>query len=128
VRLLRYHAGTYAGRVVNPVPAELQLEGCVSFGVGQALFEELTFDQGQLQNGTLADYLVCSIRDMPGALSLNVMERPDPPEIHGLGEAALPPVMPAIANAVFDATGVRITDLPITPEKVLRGLAELRRG
>ena len=62
---------------------------------------------------------------MPDALSLNVLERPDPPEIHGLGEAALPPVMPAIANAVFDATGVRITDLPITPEKVLRGLAEL---
>ena len=124
VTVLQYHAGTYAGRVINPVPAELQVEGSVAFGMGQALSEELVYESGQLRNGSMADYLICGIRDMPEDLSISILEQSDPPEIHGLGEAALPPVMPAIANAVFAATGVRITDLPITPEKVLRGLRE----
>jgi CO/xanthine dehydrogenase Mo-binding subunit len=122
VDLLRYHAGVYAGRIVNPVQAELQTEGNVAFGLGQALFEEMVFDGGQLQNGNLGDYMIASIEDMPAELSLHVLEHLEADEIHGIGETSLPPAMPAIGNAVFRATGVRITDLPITPEKVLRGL------
>jgi CO/xanthine dehydrogenase Mo-binding subunit len=122
VDVLKYAARVYAGRVVNPVQVELQTEGCVAFGVGQAFFEELVFDGGQLQNGSLAEYLVPSLRDMPAELSVAALEDPERREIHGLGETSLPPVMPAIGNAVARATGVRIQDLPITPEKLLRAL------
>ena len=126
VELLKYQAGVYAGRIINPVQAELQTEGNVAFGVGQALFEEMLYDHGQLQNGNLGDYMIASIKDMPDRLGVTILEHPQPTEIHGIGETSLPPVMPAIGNAVYRATGVRITDLPITPEKVLRGLRALR--
>ena len=120
--VLHYAGAVYAGRVVNPVQAELQTEGNVAFGVGQALFEEMVFDGGQLQNGNLGDYMIASAEDMPATLDVRLLEDPTTNEIHGIGETSLPPVMPAIGNAIFRATGVRITDLPITPEKILRGL------
>jgi CO/xanthine dehydrogenase Mo-binding subunit len=122
VEILRYHAGVYAGRIMNPVQAELQTEGNVAFGVGQALFEEMVFDAGQLQNGNLGDYMIASLEDMPAEVNADVLEHLEANDVHGIGETSLPPVMPAVGNAVFHATGVRITDLPITPEKVLRGL------
>jgi CO/xanthine dehydrogenase Mo-binding subunit len=122
VELLRYEAAVYAGRAVNPVQCELQSEGNVAFGLGQALFEEMVFDGGQLQNGNLADYMVAYPVDMPRDLGVSVLEAPGKGEIHGIGETGLPPVAPAIGNAIFQATGVRITDLPITPEKILRSL------
>ena len=125
VALLRYHAGVYAGRIINPVQAELQSEGNVAFGVGQALFEEMHFDNGQLQNGNLGDYMIASFEDLPRDLNVSVLEYLPADEIHGIGETGLPPVMPAIGNAIARATGVRIVDLPITPEKILRGLREL---
>jgi CO/xanthine dehydrogenase Mo-binding subunit len=112
----------YAGRIINPVQAELQTEGNVAFGLGGALFEEMTFDAGQLQNGNLGDYMIASIEDLPEDLDTGVLEHLEANDIHGIGETSLPPVAPAIGNAVYRATGVRITDLPITPEKVLRGL------
>jgi CO/xanthine dehydrogenase Mo-binding subunit len=124
VDILRYHGAVYAGRVINPVQAELQTEGSIAFGVGQALFEEMVFDGGQLQNGNLGDYMIPSLGDLPRSLSVSVIEHHEANEIHGLGETSLPPVMPAVGNAVARATGVRIQDLPITAEKVLRGLHE----
>jgi CO/xanthine dehydrogenase Mo-binding subunit len=122
VDVLRYHAGVYAGQIINPVQAELQTEGNVAFGLGQALFEEMVFDNGQLQNGNLGDYMIASIEDLPDDVNTDVLEHLEANEIHGIGETSLPPVMPAVGNAVYRATGVRILDLPITPEKVLRGL------
>jgi CO/xanthine dehydrogenase Mo-binding subunit len=126
VQVLRYHGSAYAGRIINPVQAELQTEGSIAFGVGHALFEEMVYDGGQLQNGNLADYMIASFSDLPD-VSVSVVEDLEANDIYGLGETSLPPVMPAIGNAVFRATGVRIRDLPITPEKVLRGLRELRQ-
>jgi CO/xanthine dehydrogenase Mo-binding subunit len=122
VRLLRYEGAVYSGRTVNPVQAELQTEGNVAFGLGQALFEELLYDEGQLLNATLADYMIASFRDMPPELGVTVLEGGPDAEVHGIGETSLPAVMPAVGNAVFRACGVRITDLPITAEKVLRAL------
>jgi CO/xanthine dehydrogenase Mo-binding subunit len=127
VDLRRYEAAIYAGRAINPVQCELQSEGNVAFGVGQALFEEMVFDGGQLQNGNLADYLVAYPPDMPRELGVTVLENLDLGEVHGIGETGLPPVAPAIGNAIYAATGVRITDLPITPEKILRGLRALEQ-
>ena len=63
---------------------------------------------------------------MPGEIGLNVLETPGAEDPHGLGEPSLPPVMPAVGNAIYRATGVRITDLPVTPEKILRALREQR--
>ncbi len=126
VDVLRYHASVYAGRVINPVQAELQTEGNVAFGISQALFEEMVFDGGQLRNANLGDYMITSVEDMPRELGLGVLEHPEANDIHGIGETSLPPVMAAIGNAVANAIGVRISDLPITPEKVLRSLAERR--
>jgi CO/xanthine dehydrogenase Mo-binding subunit len=126
VEVLRYHAAVYAGRVINPVQAELQTEGSVAFGVGHALFEEMILDGGQLQNGNLGDYMIAGFRDLPD-VGVSVVEHLEANEIHGLGETSVPPVMPAIGNAVYRATGVRIRDLPLTPEKVLRGLRELKK-
>ncbi len=123
IEVLRYHAAIYAGRVFNPVQAELQTEGSVAFGLGQALFEEMVFDHGQLQNGNLGDYMIVSLEDLP-QVDVSILEHPNKTEIHGIGETSLPPVMPAIGNAIFRATGARITDLPITPEKVLRALRD----
>jgi CO/xanthine dehydrogenase Mo-binding subunit len=122
VRLLRYEGAVYSGRTVNPVQADLQTEGNVAFGLGQALFEELLYDEGQLLNATLADYMIASFRDMPPELGVTVLEGGPDAEVHGIGETSLPAVMPAVGNAVFRACGVRITDLPITAEKVLRAL------
>ena len=124
MRLLRYHGASYPGRVVNPVQVELQLEGNVAFGLSQALFEEMIFDHGQLQNATLADYMITSIEDLPRELGIHILEDRERDEIHGVGETSLPPVMAAIGNAVYHATGVRFKDLPLTPEKVLRGIRE----
>jgi CO/xanthine dehydrogenase Mo-binding subunit len=92
--------------------------------VGQALFEEMIFDAGQLQNGSLADYMVAYPADMPAQLGVITLENLVLGEIHGIGETGLPPVAPAIGNAIARATGVRITDLPITPEKILRALRD----
>jgi CO/xanthine dehydrogenase Mo-binding subunit len=128
VDILRYHAGVYAGRIINPAQSQLQTEGNVAFGLGQALFEEMIYDSGQLQNGNLGDYMIASIEDMPDEISLDVLEHLEAHDVHGIGETSLPPVMPAVGNAIYRATGVRITDLPITPEKIKRALDERSRS
>ena len=124
VTIDRLNLQTYAGQVVNPTLAELQSEGNVAFGVGQALLEEIALDAGQVQNATLGDYMIPSLLDMPDHLEVGLVEDPQG-ALHGLGESGAPVVPAAIGNAVFHACGARVRDLPITPEKVLR---ELQRG
>ena len=106
----------------DPVGAELQCEGGLTFGVGNALFEELVFDNGQLVNGTLADYMLPALGDLPADWSFEILEGDESSEAHGLGEPLLPPVAPAIGNAIFDATGVRIRQLPLSAERILRAI------
>jgi CO/xanthine dehydrogenase Mo-binding subunit len=127
VRVVRYAAASFAGRVVNPVLAKLQNDGNVIYGLGSALLEEMVIDGGQVVNSNLSDYMIPSFLDVPPQLDSHLIEMEDG-EFHGIGEMTLPPVAPAIANAVFDAIGVRIRDLPITAEKVLRGLTERTDG
>ena len=101
-----------------------RLEGSSIFGLGQALFEEMVYDdRGQVINQNLGDYNVPSFNDIPQKLCPLVLEHQTSEELHGIGETLLPPVMAAIGNAVYNAVGVRIQDLPITPEKVLQELA-----
>ena len=126
VEVLEVLVATHAGVVVNPTLAELQSEGNVAFGVGQALMEEIVFDEGQIQNASLADYLTPSLRDMPARVGVALHEDPSG-EVHGIGETALPAVIPAITNAIANATGARIRRLPATPERILQSIADARR-
>jgi len=129
IKVLDLHVETYAGRVVNPVLAALQAEGNVTFGIGQALFEEIELDAGQIVNASLADYTIPSLEDMPEQWTVAFGEDPSGDgRIHGLGETGAPAVPAAIGNALHAATGVRVTSLPLTPEKVLLALDELERG
>jgi CO/xanthine dehydrogenase Mo-binding subunit len=123
VTILRYSAASFAGRVVNPRMAQLQNDGNVIFGLGPTLMEEIIYDGGQATNPNLADYAIPSIRDIPDEM-ISVCIESDEGEMHGIGEMTLPPVAPAVANAIEDAVGVRIKDLPITAEKILRALTE----
>ncbi len=123
ITVLRYSAASFAGRVVNPRLAQLQNDGNVIFGLGPTLMEEILFDGGQATNPNLADYAIPSIRDVPAEL-VSISIESSEGEMHGIGEMTLPPVAPAVANAIEDAVGVRIKDLPITAEKVLRALRE----
>lgn len=125
IEIVRCHGASYAGRIVDPIRVRQQNEGSVIFGLGPALFEELVFDEGQIINPNMADYMIPSILDIPQELSSKSLEANDPQaDLHGVGEMAVPAVAPAIANAVFDAIGVRIRDLPMTAERVLRGLVQ----
>ena len=123
IKVLCLSPTVFAGRVVNPRLCELQLEGCAVFGFGQALFEEMSYgDRGQLLNANLGDYNIPSFEDIPWKLNPIALEHDGSKDIHGIGETLLPPVMAAIGNAVYNAVGVRIHDLPVTAEKVLREL------
>jgi CO/xanthine dehydrogenase Mo-binding subunit len=121
VTIVQAHASVYAGQVVNRLTAELQNLGNIVFGVGSALFEELVYDQGQLVNPNLSDYLIPSFLDLPEQMTHDLVERPGA-EIHGLGETALPVIPAAVGNAVARAIGARVTELPLTPERVLRAI------
>ena len=121
VRVLHLTPHVFAGRVVNRRLCELQLEGSAIFGLGQALFEEMAYDdRGQLLNANLGDYNIPSFEDIPKKLNPGALEHTGSEELHGIGETLLPPVMAAIGNAVYNAVGARIRDLPLTPEKILR--------
>jgi CO/xanthine dehydrogenase Mo-binding subunit len=115
------------GRAINPALVEQQLTGSAIMGIGHALFDELVFDQGQVINGTLLDYQLPSILDVPDRLTPIIIEDPHktgPFGAKGVGETGIIPIAPAIANAVRDAVGVRITTLPMSPERVLAAMDE----
>jgi 4-hydroxybenzoyl-CoA reductase alpha subunit len=116
-----------AGTVINPVTFHGQVEGSIVMGLGETLFEDTTFDPaGRLANPNLHDYLIPTIREAPEVRTAAVESY----EPHGpfgakeIGEGSLLPVLGAIANAIYDACGVRVTELPITPEKILQGLKQ----
>jgi CO/xanthine dehydrogenase Mo-binding subunit len=130
IKLLKYASAVDVGRAINPLGCRQQLAGAAITGIGQALFEEIAYDNGQLINPNLVDYVLPSLGDMPAVIDPIAIEIPDrngPFGAKGIGESGLIPVAPAIANAVFDAVGVRIKDLPIKAEKIYLAL-EAARG
>jgi CO/xanthine dehydrogenase Mo-binding subunit len=128
-KLLKYATAVDVGKALNPLGCRQQLTGAAITGIGQAVFEEIAYDNGQLINPNLIDYVLPSIADMPAVIDPIAIEIPDrngPFGAKGIGESALIPVAPAIANAIFDAVGVRIKDLPIKAEKVYLALEDLK--
>ena len=124
VRVLNVHVAQDVGKVLNPLGLTGQIEGGVVMGMGYALTEELVVENGRVLNPSFHDYKLPTACDIPEIHFYPVeTEEPEGPYgAKGVGEAPLIPTAAAIANAVSDAIGIKIDDLPITPEKVLRAL------
>ena len=128
VRVIRYVAAQDSGRIMNPQMALNQVEGAVSQMLGFALSEELVTDgpTGVTLNASYLEHKSPTIMDYPDlqVIFADIVDPVGPMGAKGLGEVPCPGVAPAIANAVYDAIGLRLTELPITPDRVLRGLGE----
>ena len=130
VKILKYVAVHDMGFVVHPQAVEGQIEGATAMSIGQALCEQVVFDDnGRTLNPTFVDYLMPTINMMPRIESVLVHGYPGagPYGTKGAGEIGCVPPMAAIANAIYNATGVRIRKLPLSPENVLRALREARQ-
>lgn len=128
VKVLKVCAAHDVGRVINRLGIEGQVEGGIVQGIGYCLTEEVRVEGGHILNPTFTDYKLCTTTDLP-ELNISFVETNDPAGPYGakgIGESPLIPVAAAIANAVYNATGVRMTELPLTPEKVLMKLKEAR--
>ncbi|MCL5959883.1 MAG: molybdopterin-dependent oxidoreductase [Chloroflexi bacterium] len=126
VKVVNMVAAHDVGTAINPLNIEGQIEGGLTIGLGYALSEEILFDGGKTLNPSLIDYKLPTAADVPPIEPI-IVEDYDPTGpfgAKGVGEPGLVATAPAIANAVYRAVGVRIKDLPITPEKVLRALKE----
>ncbi len=130
VKVLKIAAAHDVGKAINPVLCEQQIEGSVIMGLSNSLLEEFKMDNGRVLNNTLADYKLATMMDIPEIFPILVetTHSEGPFGAKGIGEPAAAPTAPAIANAVFDAVGVRIKDLPLTPEKVLAALKQKKEG
>ncbi|TMA11271.1 MAG: xanthine dehydrogenase family protein molybdopterin-binding subunit [Deltaproteobacteria bacterium] len=129
IKLCKYATAVDVGKALNPLGCRQQLSGAAITGIGQAMFEEIAYDNGQLINPNLVDYVLPSLGDMPSVIDpvcIEIPHRNGPFGAKGIGESALIPVAPAIANAIFDAVGVRIKDLPIKAEKIFLALEEAK--
>lgn len=118
------------GFALNPLSVEGQLEGSVHMGLGQFLGERVIFEEGRISNASFMDYKTVLSTDVPDIHAI-IVESGDPEGPFGAkecGEGALHPVLPAVANAVYDAVGIRLRQLPATPERVLAELRKIRRG
>jgi CO/xanthine dehydrogenase Mo-binding subunit/aerobic-type carbon monoxide dehydrogenase small subunit (CoxS/CutS family) len=119
------------GRCINPQQCEAQDEGAVMQGLGHTLLEEMVYENGQLMNANLVGYRVPRADDLPAELETRFVENGDGPGpfgAKGAGEGSLVPVSPAIGNALARLTGLRMRELPLTPERVWRALRGRRGG
>jgi CO/xanthine dehydrogenase Mo-binding subunit len=125
VTVLRYTAFQDVGRALNPSAVEGQMQGSVVQGLGWALTEGFDYDaEGRLRNASLLDYRMPTALDVP-PIECVIVETPVPGVPYGLrgvGEVPIVPVAACVANAIARATGVRMTRMPMTPERVLRAL------
>ncbi|MFH0902478.1 MAG: xanthine dehydrogenase family protein molybdopterin-binding subunit [Pseudomonadota bacterium] len=125
VRILELVAVHDVGRILNPQTLRGQMYGALAQGLGYALYEEVLTKEGRIVNPGFRDYKIPTIHEMDFPLHLEFVETGDefgPFGAKGIGEPGLVPTAPAIANAIFDAVGVRVRDLPITPQRMLAAL------
>jgi CO/xanthine dehydrogenase Mo-binding subunit len=128
VRVRRTATAADVGRAINPQLVERQDEGATLQGLGNALFEEMVYEDGLLLNDTLLDYRVPSFEDLPNQMTCVIVENEDGPGPYGAkgcGEGALAAVPAAVVNALADA-GVPMSELPLTPERVWRRIQDLK--
>jgi xanthine dehydrogenase molybdenum-binding subunit len=126
VKLLKVVAAHDIGKAINPLGVEAQLEGGIVQGIGFTLFEEYVYNAktGVIETTNFTTYKIPSATDLP-EIEIILVEEPDPTGpfgAKGCGESGQVAVGPAIANALYNAVGVRLTDMPLTPEKILKAL------
>ena len=125
ITILKFVAAHDVGKVINPLGLDGQIEGAIAQGLGMALTEQVRLDEGRMQNTSFLDYKLLMARDMPRDIELHYIETDDPEGPYGakgVSEAGIIPIPAALANAVADAIGVRIHELPLTPERVLEAI------
>lgn len=115
VQVHRVVCAVDCGRVVNPLTVEAQMEGAIAMGLSAVLYGEITFKDGRVEQGNFTDYPILHINEMP-LVEVHILPSLDAPG--GVGEPGLPPLAPAVANAVFSLTGKRIRQLPIRSEEL----------
>lgn len=128
VEILRIVAAHDVGKAINPRGIAGQITGGIAMGIGFALMEEFRLQQGASETVSFESYLIPTIQDIP-EIEFTIVEEQEetgPFGAKGVGEPAMIPTAPAIVNAIYDAIGVRITGLPVTPEKILSGLKQMR--
>ncbi len=128
INVVKYYESGDCGKAINPQAVEGQVEGAISMGLGAALFEEMVVgEDGQLLNPSFHEYCIPTTMDMPD-IDGEIVDSYDHTSAFGckeVGEGPVGPVIPAFFNAIYDAIGVRFTEVPITPEKVLRALGKI---
>ena len=130
IKLDEYVTVADVGKAINPVQTEGQDEGATIQGLGNTLFESLEYDNGQPLNANLVDYRVPRFTDLPESFASVLIENHDGPGPYGakgMGESGIVSIAPAVGNALYSATGVRIRDLPLTPERVWRALKNTQK-
>ncbi|HBF42942.1 MAG TPA: xanthine dehydrogenase family protein molybdopterin-binding subunit, partial [Desulfobacteraceae bacterium] len=126
VQIIKLVAAHDVGKAINPTLLLGQIYGAAYTGVGYGLTEEIKLENGKVMNPNFLDYKMLTAKDVIpiDPVVIETGDEDGPFGAKGVGEPGLVPTAPAIANAVYDAIGVRIRDLPITPEKVLAALKE----
>jgi len=120
------------GKAINPRIVEGQIEGAAAMGIGTALYEQIVQENGNVVNPSFVDYKIVTSLDTPAneyskSMIAAVPDPAGPLGAKGVGEVVLVPPAPAIANAVYNAVGVRVKDMPISREKVLKLLKERQK-
>jgi isoquinoline 1-oxidoreductase beta subunit len=103
------------GRIVNPDTIKAQMESCITFGLSAALYGAITLKNGRVEQVNFDGYPLVRMQAMP-RVEVHIIESSEPPG--GVGEPGVPPIAPAVANALFAACGARVRSLPMTPEKI----------
>jgi len=126
VHVRNYTAAHDVGKAINPQTTEGQIHGGVAQGIGWTLMEQMVVREGKVLNPDLRDYVIPGPLDLPPIQTILVepIDPNGPFGAKGIGEPALNPSPAAVANAIYDAIGIRFTELPITPEKILKRLHE----
>ncbi len=127
VRLKKFISVADVGKAIHPEHCVAQEEGAAMQGIGHTFFEQLIYDNGQLVNPNLVDYRVPTFADVPEEFHTELVENGDGPGpfgVRGMAEGGILSVAPSVCNAIDRATGVRIRDLPLTPERVWRALRQ----
>ena len=124
VSVTNFVAAHDVGRAINPTATEGQIQGGIAQGLGWTLMEDMAYKEGKMINSGFVDYIVPSCFDVPNIKSIIVepIEPNGPYGAKGIGEPALNPTMSAITNAIYDATGVRVKNLPVNPQELLAAM------
>ena len=128
VKVEKVWAAHDCGKALNPLSVEGQIEGCIHMGLGQALMESFDYNRGtgRIENSNLLDYRCIPPTMMPD-VDVFIVESEDPEGPFGAkeaGEGPILPILPAVANAIHDAVGIRLRNLPMTPEKIISALGK----